>query len=246
MEAVVYHRVWNDREFRRWPHIESLHFDDFRRQLDWLSRLDRQVQLTFDDGLRCHLDIVLPEIESRNIWGFFFVPARSACDDRFCGIHALHHMIGTGQITRDVAREVMAHSRGGADVFDWLECVPELWLDSVGVLELAASPYAVIGCHGYDHARLSVCDETQTIRETVGARTALVDAGLAAHVYAYPYGGPWARNRWVEKYLSAFGQVYDVAQTGRGSGHVRTDCNLLPYGMSRIGGRRVCCGNSPR
>ncbi len=75
------------------PHFRYLHLEDFLAQLDFLGEehgfvkradfleavregtdLPRGVALTFDDGLRDHVDYVLPELERRGLWAMFFIP----------------------------------------------------------------------------------------------------------------------------------------------------------------------------
>ena len=73
------------------PNFRFLKFDNFKKQLDYFEEnygfvskeewnnfiyngtLSSQgkVLLTFDDGFKCHYDYVFPELEKRNLWGFF-------------------------------------------------------------------------------------------------------------------------------------------------------------------------------
>ncbi len=86
----MYHYV---REFdREMPDLNFLHVDDFCKQLDFLGEeygfitkqdflesinlreeCPKGVVLTFDDGLKDHLDFVLPSLLQRNLWGVFYV-----------------------------------------------------------------------------------------------------------------------------------------------------------------------------
>jgi peptidoglycan/xylan/chitin deacetylase (PgdA/CDA1 family) len=75
------------------PGLNFLHIKDFSKQLDYFSRefgfIEKQtffnsvikdrtsrkgVVLTFDDGLRDHVDFVFPELKKRGLWGIFYIP----------------------------------------------------------------------------------------------------------------------------------------------------------------------------
>ena len=93
------------------PDLRYLHLDDFRRQLDWLGerfefpsrdevfaavaggRAPSGVVLTFDDGLRDHYEHVLPELERRGLWGFFFVPTGMYRTRQLLGVHRIHALL---------------------------------------------------------------------------------------------------------------------------------------------------------
>ena len=110
MKALMYHYV------RPWPedlpYFRYLHIDDFCRQLDWLQKTfsfpsweevrearktgvsPEGVILTFDDGFRDHYDYVLPELQARNLWGFFFVPTAPLEQGVILDVHRLHLILG--------------------------------------------------------------------------------------------------------------------------------------------------------
>jgi peptidoglycan/xylan/chitin deacetylase (PgdA/CDA1 family) len=100
------------------PFFRYLHVEDFRAQLDHFRRRYRMVGrsdflamldgapppadgmvLTFDDGLREHRETVLPELESRGLWGIFFVstgPLEGGAlgSARMLRVHRIHHLLG--------------------------------------------------------------------------------------------------------------------------------------------------------
>ena len=95
------------------PHFRYLHLEDFRAQLDYLGehhgfveRADfleavregmdfpRGVVLTFDDGLRDHVDYVLPELERRGLWAMFFIPTGMYESGELLAPHRAHHLLG--------------------------------------------------------------------------------------------------------------------------------------------------------
>lgn len=65
--------------------------------------------LTFDDGLRDHLEFVAPILEQRDIRGTFFVPTGVLRVPRLLpahGVHLLLDAIGEGQLGRELRREL--------------------------------------------------------------------------------------------------------------------------------------------
>ncbi len=110
MKAVIYHYVQCGTYGL--PHFPYLHFDDFRRQMDWftkkygiVSRIEFEqwvsggkvpegVLLTFDDGLRDHVDYVLPEIQKRGFWGLFYVSSFPLIEESYLDVHKVHLAVG--------------------------------------------------------------------------------------------------------------------------------------------------------
>jgi peptidoglycan/xylan/chitin deacetylase (PgdA/CDA1 family) len=95
------------------PHFRYLHLEDFLAQLDFLGEehgfvkradfleavregtdLPRGVALTFDDGLRDHVDYVLPELERRGLWAMFFIPNGMYKSGELLAPHRAHHLLG--------------------------------------------------------------------------------------------------------------------------------------------------------
>jgi peptidoglycan/xylan/chitin deacetylase (PgdA/CDA1 family) len=92
-----------------------LHLDDFRRQLDHFateygfvdrSEFDRFISgersdapdgvvLTFDDGLRDHYEYVYPELQSRGLWGIFFVSTEPYVERKLLDVHRVHLLLGS-------------------------------------------------------------------------------------------------------------------------------------------------------
>lgn len=111
LRTVMYHYV---READpALPHFLYLDVENFRRQLDWLQETSRFISLdeflealttgippengcllTFDDGLRDHFDFVLPELEHRGLWGFFFVPTGIYETRKMLDVHRVHCLLG--------------------------------------------------------------------------------------------------------------------------------------------------------
>lgn len=113
MKAVMYHYV---REFDpNLPHFTFLDLGNFKKQvdyfqrefgfvardhfLDWVSDPIRVpeptgVILTFDDGFRDHFSNVLPFLQSRNLWGIFYIPSQIMAKTRALDVHKIHLLLG--------------------------------------------------------------------------------------------------------------------------------------------------------
>jgi peptidoglycan/xylan/chitin deacetylase (PgdA/CDA1 family) len=112
MKAIMYHYVRPDAQ--QPPHYYYLDLDDFRRQLDYFERefgfVSRErffaacrgdvddpgdgVVLTFDDGLVDHHEWVLPELQSRDLWGVFYVPTGPLVGNGILDVHRIHTLLG--------------------------------------------------------------------------------------------------------------------------------------------------------
>lgn len=110
MQVVMYHYVRPSSEDL--PHLRYLALDGFRRQLDHLGAtvgfatrdevlaaltggpVPSGAVLTFDDGLRDHVEFVLPELVARGLWGFFFVASAPHVEGVVLDVHRIHHLLG--------------------------------------------------------------------------------------------------------------------------------------------------------
>ena len=113
MKAVMYHYV--NRGGERPPfgyyHLDREDFaaqlDHFAEDYDVLGRErfletargervpgESELVLTFDDGLADHYDHVLPELEARDMWGIFYVPAGPYLDGGALDVHRVHALLG--------------------------------------------------------------------------------------------------------------------------------------------------------
>lgn len=122
MKPVMYHYVRPGAEGL--PHFPYLSLADFERQLEdfatvhgFVSRdafaawtaggpAPSGVLLTFDDGLRDHIDFVLPALKARGLFGLFYVSSGPAVTGRILDVHKVHLVLG---------------HLGGAGVLAWLE-----------------------------------------------------------------------------------------------------------------------------
>lgn len=110
MKAVMYHYVREGQEDL--PYFRYLHRDDFRRQLDMFQAqyvfptieefrqsvisgvpIENGMVLTFDDGLKDHLDVT-QELVSRGLWGIFYVPTGCYHTGQLLNVHRIHMLLG--------------------------------------------------------------------------------------------------------------------------------------------------------
>jgi peptidoglycan/xylan/chitin deacetylase (PgdA/CDA1 family) len=70
------------------------------------------VLLTFDDGLRDHVEFVLPVLSARDLWGLFYVPSGPGAEGSLLDVHKVHLALGR---------------LGGTAALTWLEShAPEI------------------------------------------------------------------------------------------------------------------------
>lgn len=110
MTAVMYHYVRPDAgTLSSYPYLSLV---DFERQLDHFSDVlglvgreafERWVSggvaptgflLTFDDGLRDHVDFVLPVLCERGLFGLFYVPSAPITNGVVLDVHKVHLALG--------------------------------------------------------------------------------------------------------------------------------------------------------
>ena len=107
----MYHYVRNNNS--EYPNFKNLTIDQFRRQIDFfyntygfISKEDfihsienkisikKGVILTFDDGFKDHYHNVLPILEEKKAWGFFYTPTGHYKDKKILNVHRIHHLLG--------------------------------------------------------------------------------------------------------------------------------------------------------
>ena len=112
MKAIMYHYV-RERD-PSYPHFRYLDIKNFRKQLDYfsnnygfvskdewmdyingdLNEMSNKIILTFDDAMSCHYDYVFPELESRKLWGIFYVPSKPYISNKLLDVHKVHLLCG--------------------------------------------------------------------------------------------------------------------------------------------------------
>ena len=110
MKPMMYHYVRP--QAAGLPFFPYLALSDFERQLDhfeeaygfvskeaftaWVdgAPAPEGVLLTFDDGLRDHVDFVLPALVRRGLFGLFYVSSGPALTGEILDVHKVHLAIG--------------------------------------------------------------------------------------------------------------------------------------------------------
>lgn len=113
MKVIMYHYIQTFNA--KYPNFRFLNFENFQKQLDyfdekygfvskkeWLNFVNNgilpqtkaKILLTFDDGLKCHHKFVFPELQKRNLWGLFFVPAFPYLKNKILDVHRIHLLCG--------------------------------------------------------------------------------------------------------------------------------------------------------
>ena len=114
MKSIMYHYIqeYNDDS----PYFSFLNVKDFEKQLlyfkekynfiekdDFLNSIKsgepvNGVLLTFDDGLKCHYNYVLPILIKYKLFGIFYIPTNIFNNDKLINVHRIHHLIGSNHI----------------------------------------------------------------------------------------------------------------------------------------------------
>jgi peptidoglycan/xylan/chitin deacetylase (PgdA/CDA1 family) len=106
MKAIMYHYV--RKESSEYPNFKFLHIDDFKKQLDFFEqeysilhptillekKVGKGVLLTFDDGVKDHIEFVLPELKKRNLSGIFYISTGIYSKNKLLDVHRLHLLLG--------------------------------------------------------------------------------------------------------------------------------------------------------
>ena len=67
--------------------------DDLLRALDGEAELpERAALVTFDDGLRCQVELALPVLDRLGAPGLFFVPGLPLAEGRVLDVHKVHRL----------------------------------------------------------------------------------------------------------------------------------------------------------
>ncbi len=108
---VMYHYVRNPLQ-TKFPGIKACTIDKLKAQIDFLTKRYRVVTLgefiavrssykdnislcvlTFDDGIKDHIENVLPILKLHNIKGTFFIPTKPVTDNWVAPAHKIHFLL---------------------------------------------------------------------------------------------------------------------------------------------------------
>lgn len=207
MKPVMYHYVRPATDGL--PHFPFLRLADFERQLDAFAKtygfVDRDafvrwteggpaprgVLLTFDDGLRDHVEFVLPTLKARGLFGLFYVSSGPASSGQILDVHKVHLALGR---------------LGSSEALAWLNSnVPEL---------LAADEEDGDAASIYAHQDSDAA--TKRLKQVFNWRlTAEERAGPLDGLFKYAFAG--APPRWQDFYLDS-ADVRTLSDAGMGVG----------------------------
>jgi len=114
MKSIMYHYIQDYNNDS--PYFNFLDVKDFEKQIlyfkdkynfiekdDFLNSIKSEepvsgVLLTFDDGLKCHYDYVLPILVKYKLFGIFYIPTDIFNNNKLINVHRIHHLIGSNHI----------------------------------------------------------------------------------------------------------------------------------------------------
>ena len=109
---VMYHHIHD--ESYCLSHLGHLPLKNFLLQLEWLGfdkarpntalSLSNKVELTFDDGLKSHLDYVAPALLAKRLPATFYVQTMPLIEWRACNVHLCQYLI-----SRAPAESILNH-----------------------------------------------------------------------------------------------------------------------------------------
>jgi peptidoglycan/xylan/chitin deacetylase (PgdA/CDA1 family) len=225
--------------------------DDLLRALDGEAELpERAALVTFDDGLRCQLELALPVLDRLGVPGLFFVPGLPLAEGRVLDVHKVHRL-REAMPDEDILAALGAEptpAPPGRHVYDdplaagvkELLATPaseeldellaragatverDLYMDEEQVLELERR--GMLGAHGYSH------DTRDDFARGAGVLESLT--GSRPRTMSYPYGRPAPR---AEGFAAAFTTERKVNETLDDPLLLgRFDTNDLPGGRQAV------------
>jgi peptidoglycan/xylan/chitin deacetylase (PgdA/CDA1 family) len=120
--VIMYHYVRPIHE-SKYPRIKGLEIHKFINQLEFLQqnftiinpldflehvlgrnelKVPNPCLLTFDDGLKDHVQYVMPELQKRGLSACFFVPSASSKNLELLDVHAIHFILESGHSGKDL------------------------------------------------------------------------------------------------------------------------------------------------
>ena len=104
MKVIMYHYVRNNQ--KEYPYFKSLSLSRFKRQIiilrkkygiisneNQIDKKNNKVLLTFDDGLKDHLQVA-KILKKNNIIGIFFIPTQPLKNKKILNVHKTHLILG--------------------------------------------------------------------------------------------------------------------------------------------------------
>lgn len=131
--------------------IACLSFSLGYAQMDWPEGKKAAVVLTYDDGVKSHLQVAVPQLEARNMRGTFFLfgqTIRSSDVTEWRNVSSRGHELGNHSIFHPCLQETVAQS---SSICRSLECytVKEM-LEEISIMNHFL--YAIDGKESYSYA----------------------------------------------------------------------------------------------
>jgi len=203
--------------------------DDLLRALDGEVELpERAALVTFDDGLRCQVELALPVLDRLGVPGLFFVPGLPLAEGRVLHVHKVHRLreaMADEEILAALGAEAppappgrhlyddplaagvkeLLAGRSSEELDDLLARTGEqvglgLYMSAEDVAELERR--GMLGAHGYSH----------DTRDDFTRGAAVLEAltGSRPRTMSYPYGRPGLG---AESFAAAFTTERKVNET---------------------------------
>lgn len=130
-----------------YPGIKGLELEGFKRQLDYLTNKysiitaeqliskslgkedlpNNACYLTFDDGLKDHMEFVMPELLSRKIQGSFFPPANAIEKREILDVHAIHFILASVKDSKKLVDDFNKVSLNNGITTSNLDLLQKIW-----------------------------------------------------------------------------------------------------------------------
>lgn len=148
VKIITYHYV-RDVEGGDFPCIKAISVEDFKRQIEWISKngevisqqqligayegnvelAENSYLLTFDDGYIEHALNVMPVLEEYGMSGVFFLPIKAVVERDVLNVNKIQFILGRGDSVKGVIYKIftgLIKYRGGHDLKSdeeyWEEC----------------------------------------------------------------------------------------------------------------------------
>lgn len=130
MKVLMYHYV---KDKKGLPNRGYLELKSFQKQINFFENQNKilncesfleslnknksefekdDLLLTFDDGLKCHYDFVLPFLIKKKINAIFFIPTKILLENKILKVHKIHILLSLCS-QNDLLKEILNHKSNG-------------------------------------------------------------------------------------------------------------------------------------
>lgn len=145
VSIVMYHYV-RDLNSSRYPSIKARTVDEFRFQIDYLSKIgtfiskeelidsvlngsqlpENAVMVSFDDGYIDHYENALPILFDRKIEGMFFPPAEPIITNKVLDVNKIHFIIASEPDINSLVKQISTWTQANSKLYQ-LTSFDEMW-----------------------------------------------------------------------------------------------------------------------